>query len=121
MIKLAAYAEYLGAGGIGLYMDYVHVDGRALKSYWVDISGDVDTFGTANPYRKPDAGTVLKNGSRGEGVKWLQEELVQEGYEIAVDGIYGNATEQAVRDYQKRKGLAVDGKAGDVTMGRLDG
>lgn len=120
-VKLAAYAESLGIRGIGLYMDYVHVDIRALKVFWVDISGDVDTFGTANPYRKPDAGTVLKNGSRGEGVKWLQTELVQEGYEIAVDGIYGSATEQAVRDYQKRKGLAVDGKAGDVTMGRLDG
>lgn len=120
-VKLAAYAESLGIRGIGLYMDYVHVDIRALKVFWVDISGDVDTFGAANPYRKPDAGTVLKNGSRGEGVKWLQEELVQEGYEIAVDGIYGSATEQAVRDYQKRKGLAVDGKAGDVTMGRLDG
>lgn len=121
LIKLAAYAEYLGAGGVGLYMDYVHVDGRKLKAYWVDISGDVDTFGAANPYQKPNAGTVLKNGSRGEGVKWLQTELVQEDYALEVDGIFGNATEHAVRNYQKRKGLTVDGKAGDVTIGRLDG
>lgn len=120
-IKLAAYAESLGITGIGLYMDYVHVDMRALEAFWVDISGDVDTFGYSNPWQKPEAGTVLKIGSRGEGVKWLQTELVQEGYKIAVDGIYGSDTEEAVWDYQKRKGLAVDGKAGDVTMGRLDG
>ena len=120
-VKAAAYAESLGVQGIGLYLSFIHVDTRDQKYYWVDMSGGVATFGAGNPYRKPSAGTVLRRGSRGEGVKWLQTELGLEGFALAVDGIYGQATEQAVRAYQERKRLAVDGMAGDITMGHLAG
>ena len=38
----------------------------------------------------------------------------------SVDGIYGHNTEQAVRKFQKSKGLAVDGRVGPATMGVLE-
>lgn len=121
-IKIAAYAESLGVQGIGLYASFTHVDTRNRKYYWVNASGNsVTTFGAGNIYQQPAADTVLRNGSRGEGVKWLQTELNLEGYSLSVDGIYGAKTAQAVKDYQYKKGLKVDGLAGPVTIGRLAG
>ena len=38
----------------------------------------------------------------------------------SVDGIYGHNTEQAVRKFQKSKGLAVDGRVGPATMNALE-
>ena len=55
--------------------------------------------------------SILKRGLKGAPVKRLQEKLG-----IAADGDYGNGTEQAVRDFQKANGLAVDGIAGPDTF-----
>ena len=62
----------------------------------------------------------LSYGSKGSEVKKLQEELNKQGYKLDVDGIYGNKTQAAVRDYQKKSGLAVDGIAGSATMGSFN-
>ena len=59
-------------------------------------------------------------GSSGDGVKELQEMLNATGkYTLDIDGIYGNQTQQAVRDYQSNNNLTVDGVAGDQTLGHL--
>lgn len=66
--------------------------------------------------------TTLRNGSRGSDVKKLQQSLVDAGYDVGssgVDGIYGSATEAAVRKYQQDNGLVVDGVAGNDTLGKL--
>lgn len=61
--------------------------------------------------------TVYKRGSRGEGVAEIQNVLLSEGlYSGSADGIYGSETEAAVRDYQERYGLSVDGIAGEKTL-----
>ena len=63
-----------------------------------------------------DAST-LKNGSRGEEVRKLQQALIDLGYlKGTADGIFGNKTENAVRDFQKAKKLNVDGLAGKKTQ-----
>ena len=62
---------------------------------------------------------MLKNGSKGEEVKELQKALVNAGYNIKVDGIYGKQTEAAVKEYQQKNGLKVDGLAGKQTKGSL--
>ena len=50
-------------------------------------------------------------------VKFLQAWLnCFEGEELSVDGSYGIKTEQAVRRYQTKYGLQVDGKAGQQTL-----
>ncbi|MBR5775399.1 MAG: peptidoglycan-binding protein, partial [Bacteroidaceae bacterium] len=64
--------------------------------------------------------TMLSNGSSGSEVRKLQQSLVDAGYDVGgVDGIYGSNTESAVRKYQQANGLAVDGIAGDETLGSL--
>lgn len=53
---------------------------------------------------------VLKLNSKNDYVKAVQYIL-----EIATDGIYGRKTKEAVRKYQKSKGLAADGIVGEDT------
>ena len=58
-------------------------------------------------------------GSRGNDVLELQKKLNQNGYKLTEDGIFGNNTLNAVREYQKKMGLAVDGIVGNNTWGAL--
>jgi hypothetical protein len=62
-------------------------------------------------------------GSSGKGVKELQKALISEKYLAAGgdDGIYGKNTAAAVKQYQKDKGLSVDGIAGTKTLTALAG
>ena len=63
---------------------------------------------------------TYKKGSSGETVKTIQTKLRSWGYYSgAIDGIYGSATERAVRSFQSRNGLTVDGKAGPQTLSAL--
>lgn len=62
----------------------------------------------------------LKIGSKGDEVKQLQTALNATGnYNLKVDGIFGKDTDKAVRDYQGKNKLSVDGIAGAKTLGAL--
>ena len=65
--------------------------------------------------------TTIRYGSSGDEVKKLQESLNSQGYKLDVDGKFGSATQSAVRDYQSKNGLTVDGIVGDNTWGKLTG
>lgn len=65
--------------------------------------------------------STIKYGSRGDEVSQLQALLNQQGYNLAVDGIFGSATQNAVRQYQQSMGLTVDGIVGANTWGALTG
>ncbi len=61
--------------------------------------------------------SVLKRGSQGSTVRTLQTRLKEWGYyKGSVDGVYGSGTEAAVKQFQKKHGLAVDGIAGPATL-----
>jgi peptidoglycan hydrolase-like protein with peptidoglycan-binding domain len=62
---------------------------------------------------------IIRPDSTGERVVQLQTALIAEGYPVAADGTYGPRTEAAVRDYQSRRGLEVDGIAGPQTQAAL--
>lgn len=53
-------------------------------------------------------------------IKNLQSLLNKHGYNLAIDGIVGNATINALKDFQKNNGLAVDGIAGVKTYEKLN-
>lgn len=72
---------------------------------------------SGNPYNL--LSSLMRKGSTGESVKWLQYALNQKGASLVVDGKYGEATERAVRTYQDLKGLVVDGIAGKNTIAEL--
>lgn len=64
--------------------------------------------------------TLLKLESRGQAVTQLQNDLKRLGFFAAsATGYYGTITDQAVRNFQKRYGLAVDGIAGPATIGKI--
>ena len=58
-------------------------------------------------------------GSKGSDVTELQKLLNQNGYGLDVDGNFGPKTQAAVRDYQQKNNLAVDGIVGTNTWGTL--
>ena len=61
-----------------------------------------------------------KKGSSGAVVTQIQTKLKRWGYYTGtVDGIYGSGTERAVRAFQQKNGLTVDGKAGDQTLAAM--
>ncbi|MGQ4496695.1 C40 family peptidase [Dermabacteraceae bacterium P13101] len=62
----------------------------------------------------------VKLGDRGEAVITVQKLLVKNGISLRVDGAFGATTESAVKDFQRREGLTVDGIVGDTTMQRLE-
>ncbi len=61
-----------------------------------------------------------KKGSNGAVVTQIQTKLKSWGYYTgSVDGVYGSGTERAVRAFQQKNGLTVDGKAGDQTLAAM--
>ena len=95
----AVCAEALTASGMSIYT----------------ASSFVETF-CGDP---PGPTEIIRPESTGERVVQLQTALVALGYPIASDGTYGPRTEAAVRDYQSRNGLEVDGIAGPQTQASL--
>lgn len=63
---------------------------------------------------------VLKMGSSGSQVRTLQTKLNNWGYNAGkVDGIFGSNTREAVKRFQRKNGLAVDGIVGAKTAAAL--
>lgn len=63
---------------------------------------------------------ALREGDRGSDVRTVQEKLKRWGYYSGeVDGIYGAQTASAVRAFQKKNGLTVDGIVGTATSQAL--
>jgi len=65
---------------------------------------------------------MYKLGHRGNEIKELQKKLRQAGfYNYKHDtGYYGPQTEKAVREYQRTRGIKIDGIAGPRTKNMLD-
>lgn len=63
--------------------------------------------------KKPE---IYKVGSKGSKVKDIQDKLISYGYSVTDDGKFGVATDWAVRDFQYRHNLDMDGSVSDNTM-----
>lgn len=72
----------------------------------------------ACPYKEPTS--LLRQGSRGEGVKWLQWYLKRLVVgTLGVDGIFGKQSKVALEQFQKKYGLEVDGVLGPASRAAL--
>ena len=66
---------------------------------------------------KNEVQALSKYGSRGNEVRQIQEKLKRWGYYNGnVDGIFGSQTLEAVKYFQRKNGLTVDGIAGPATL-----
>jgi len=73
------------------------------------------------PVTQPQTGNtdLLRKGDRGDDIKLLQHRLNILDWQLTEDGIWGVQTDSAVRGYQYRAGLTVDGIVGAKTRAAL--
>lgn len=87
-----------------------------LFTMGIGVGGALPTHRVETAY----AVTVLKQGSSGTDVKTMQRKLKNWGYyKGSVDGIFGSQTKEAVKYFQRKNGLVVDGIAGKKTLSAL--
>lgn len=71
-------------------------------------------------FRNNEVEALSKYGSRGDEVAQIQTKLKRWGYyNGSIDGIYGTQTQKAVRYFQSKNGLTVDGIAGKNTLAAM--
>ncbi|MCL6571775.1 MAG: peptidoglycan-binding protein, partial [Bacillus sp. (in: Bacteria)] len=76
-----------------------------------------------SPVQVKPSQTLLKEGSKGAAVKKLQEDLIKADEKLprfGADGDFGEETSNAVKAFQARRGLTVDGIAGPNTLAKLE-
>lgn len=59
-------------------------------------------------------------GDEGDKVHYIQQRLKNFNYPISIDGQFGNETLWAIRDFQSRNNLSVDGIVGVETLSKLN-
>lgn len=124
--EVAKYAESIGIKGIGLYETnadghFTHIDTRDVKSFWYgQAQAKRTTFGSTSTTTTTPIITSnnLVFGSEGDRVKELQNNLIKLGYDLGKDGAdgdFGTKTLTAVKNFQEKYKLTVDGIVGPVT------
>lgn len=97
---------------------------RFQKAYGLSVDGIVgkDTSKAIERALKGEKPIkVLKKGNRGKEVEALQKNLIKLGYGLKkADGVFGNNTEKAVKEFQKAYGLSVDGIVGKDTSQMIE-
>ena len=105
------------------------VIGQATWDQLVDVyqtvRDEIPSDGGPDTPVRPYPGTILRPGSSGENVRYVQSLLngINEVFvqipDLAVDGVYGAGTQRAVRVFQNLFGLSADGLVGRNTWDAL--
>lgn len=109
---LAKFYEVYGLKGIGCYYDdhFVHIDSRDSKFYWKNQSSTAVSTHLVTVKKGNDNQHV-------EDLQWLLKN--KHGITVTIDGEFGTKTDTAVRTFQKKHGLTVDGIVGAKTWKKL--
>ncbi|WP_369335632.1 peptidoglycan-binding protein (plasmid) [Micromonospora sp. NBC_01405] len=110
---------------ISIHRKYINdpVAMRCILGILADDPDDVPPTAPVVDWRKDVIAKMqtLKKGAKGIGVKRLQALLNVMGGGLREDGEFGALTDHAVRNCQRRQGIAVDGVAGRATWSKLMG
>lgn len=110
---------------IAEYGSKLHYTGKVWAWQYTDkgrvagIKGHVDMDHGYFAQAKNTDSNLLRKGDTGAAVKLLQHRLNILGWQLTEDGIWGVQTDSAVRGYQYRAGLTVDGIVGAKTRAAL--
>lgn len=86
----------------------------------ISISSVLLLFLVYNMFSTNIVQALSKYGSRGAEVTEIQTKLKRWGYYFGnIDGVYGSQTLEAVKYFQRKNGLAVDGIAGKNTLAAM--
>jgi peptidoglycan hydrolase-like protein with peptidoglycan-binding domain len=91
----------------------------------VQSGAGIGVDGIVGPQTWPVTIVQVRRGSRGEGVRGVQEEFQFRNLSgdpsqgLQIDGIFGPQTDAAVRGFQQALGISVDGIVGPVTWQAL--
>tara|TARA_R110000824_G_scaffold371597_1_gene561352 strand:+ start:21 stop:1145 length:1125 start_codon:yes stop_codon:yes gene_type:complete len=89
-------------------------DGMVGKQTWSRLRSK-QKRPTVTTEDRPYPGSVLRRGSRGPDVRWVQEHIGVK----AADGVFGRLTDRAVRHFQRRFRLKADGRIGPKTWAAI--
>jgi hypothetical protein len=115
-------------GGIGQYANFTHIDVRSGGKWRQNMTTGQNVSGffaatpppAAAPLRGGESRPTIRNGSRGEDVRYLQQRLnILRKAGLTEDGVFGGRTDAAVKAFQKANGLTVDGVVGPNTWRAL--
>jgi putative chitinase len=104
--------KIINGGNIGL-ADRQSRYAKAMQVFGNPVSIAEANDNDDNDMDVSDIGT-LRKGSKGDGVKMMQEALG-----IAADGAFGPGTEAKLKAWQTAHGLVADGIAGPATLAKL--
>ncbi len=112
--KYQEQSTYLGRGDILV----TKTSGHTV----VVLSNGPKYEGTVQPVEYTIGDRVLKYGCEGGDVKILQEALLKLGFDLGswgCDGDFGDCTELALKEFQKKANIDVDGECGPQTLAAL--
>ena len=125
---LVSYVYNRGKGGLKQLVD----NSKTVEDYSNNI---VKYWGTAERYKDAlikrrkaekelfDSRDInyptLRKGSKNDAVRLLQHKLNESGANISEDGVFGDKTELAVKEYQATHGLEADGIVGRKTWEQI--
>jgi peptidoglycan hydrolase-like protein with peptidoglycan-binding domain len=91
-------------------------DPAYIERVWKEITGDKPAPKTPPNQQRPYPGRMLRFGSSGDDVKWIQTKVG-----ATPDGLYGRKTRAAVKAWQRRyKVRPYDGIVGKITWAALN-
>jgi len=105
-------------GGINGLPDRIKYYERAKKVMSKDDGGAASTvieIASAAGQARPCPSPFLRQGSKGDDVRTMQQRLSELGYSVSVDGNFGPGTTAAVVACQQKNGLTGDGVVGPKT------
>lgn len=98
--------------GLGKGITFDFIPGQEAVKETPKTATDKKTYSKVNY-------PTIRRGTKGDLVYQLQTFLSMDGSSLAIDGIFGPGTQSAVRAFQKRYNLDVDGIVGPQTWGKL--
>jgi len=91
------------------------------RSQSIAVDGIVGPQTLCTLEKAVEAKKILKAGDKGQEVTKLQDKLNHLGFNAGqVDGIFGGQTESALKRFQQKVGIVVDGIYGPITRAKLE-